>query len=902
MVDSFKSTEELESMARVAEQAGVSFRAMGDAANQINTPLGQAFAHLQNISNLTQGLVGQTQELSAEQYAESVAEAVTNTNNLADATRSFTASGSDIEKINAALTKMNENSSELRGYLREAATEMGLLAREMEGQKNEKIHVGLDENEVSELRSILEEVAGLTKKEGSMFDENEIKTVNTGVDLLSRAKARISKMPLVPKEQRQLVNQLHQGLVKVGASGIKINYETEKHKKMLAGELVSRDKLTRSDKRRIQDLRESGKLNQRYTEINGKMVQLEGNKGDLSTQASKMMKEQLGGLKDFMKQSLGVNISLAGIVGMLIQALDKGRQLNAMGTQAAAQWGTLNDRSTVAEGLITNLRQQFKLSLTEAGNLVTAMTRAGIPMQAMLGDVSQNQNITQKLVATEKVYGQTVAAQLGDMTSLVNMSSQLERSSASTLDPAQLYLDTIRQTAEDIPMLSMDDAINDVKELANLTKGYNTELLGTLALYNAMSRQDAAKRLGLGNVGRDVRKNIAKELVGMANKLDLGWKIILGQEYLRKENRGEEAKSAGKSARVYEQLLAKNPLKAFDTMAGFLVKSVKGMGGNMDDKMRLFVQEQLQGFGFGPDEARALTEVIEKIVKGGGTTTEFGKMVMGFQAKAKADESSARKKQDAVIRTGVDIATGMTDLIELLKIWVEGYILPFIADVSAALSKWFGDNYKVTSKPGEYEGDIGKKLVDALQGNLPGTTAVEGLTAAEEKGGKTGFLLRDDVRQDEVESKVSARMSKGQKGADYNTALARARLISKDFLRKLNAEDLFQSEEFQAAAGKNAGLAKTFNVMAPHLQNEAARTLAYGRLGTEEMDEYINLVANQRFDEAIALLKRQFKELKMKKTVAPPPLVGANAPKYTPKTLVRQETAVGDLLPPTATR
>lgn len=882
MADSFKSNEELESMARYAEQAGVSLRAMADAAAQMNNPLGQAYAQLEQISNLTQNMSGQTQELSVEQLVETTAQAVTETNNLADATRGFTAAKNDIEAINAALARMNENSSELRGYFRAAAAELALLSKELGDQKDEKIRVGLDENEVAELRSILGDISELTKKEGSMFDASEIKTVNAGVDLLSRAKARISKMPLVPKEQRQLVNQLHQSLIKTGASGIKINYETEKHKKMLAGELISADKLTKADKKRLNDMRESGKLNQRYTEVNGKMVQLEGDKGGMATQASKMMKEQMEGMKGFMKQSLGANISLAGIVGMLIQAIDKGRQLNAMGKQAAAQWGVLNERSAVAETLITNLRQQFKLSLEEAGKLVTAMARAGMPMEAMVGTNARGLNITQQLVAVEKVYGQTVTAQLGDMTSLVNMSSRLERASYNTLDPAQTYLDTIRQTAEDIPMLSMDDAISDVKELAAITKGYNTELLGTLALYNSMARQDAANRLGLGNVGRDVRKNIAKELTGAANKMDLGWKIVLGERQLKKEGKDEEALSPGAAARTYEQTLAKAPMKAFDTMAEFLIEGAKSMGGTVADQMRLFVQPWLEANpGFGPDEARALTAVIEKVMTKGGTSTDFGKKALGFQAKAKADEQAAKGKQEAVIKTGEQIAVGMTDLIELLKIWIEGYILPFIADVSAALSKWFGDSYAVTSKPGEYGGVTEQKIIDALQGNLKGTTAVENLTA--EAGGR-GFLMRDEERQNMIDEKVARLMTAGVDPKDSKTYDARrlyGHNVAERFSRRLNAENLFQSKEFQGAAAENTGLSKTFNAMAPHLKGEAARTLAFARMNTQEMDEYINLVANKKFEEAMALMKRQFAELKTgARSVAP--LAGIEPPKPGP--------------------
>ena len=219
--------------------------------------------------------------------------------------------------------------------------------------------------------------------------------------------------------------------------------------------------------------------------------------------------------RNYGRSMTGIQFSLVGILGLMIELSNRSRRVGAMGRQMAAQWKSGKGNIKEAVRTMGLLRGQYRMSIDEAGNLATSIARVGVEKEHV-------REITNDLVAAEYMHG--ISAQEG-----ARQMVDLSNAYGVTQEHAQDLLTIVRETTKDIPGLSMGEASSDMMDLVQLTKTYNTDLLGTLGLYNSLIRTSAAEELGLGNVAKGVRKDIAMTVAGFSQNLGEGWKAALGE-------------------------------------------------------------------------------------------------------------------------------------------------------------------------------------------------------------------------------------------------------------------------------------------------------------------------------------------------------------------------------------
>ena len=473
---------------------------------------------------------------------------------------------------------------------------------------------------------------------------------NVAINQWAKARAELDKygkMELFDekllKDVEKLTNQLGRKIVSMGGDVDKLIRHQEKHKKILASELEYMKGMAREG---------------------DKLEKSEARK----TSAFKKHAQQVS---SYAQNMAGVQLTLLGIIAKIIEINDISRKFTGTSKQMVSQWEEgeqpwhrmtkdgkkLNEHLQAAWGSSYGIAKNFHISNEAAMNYSTSLARAGMEKKDLL-------KLSSKIMATEFVTGKSAQQQVADIGALVT-------NFKLTGEAADYYLDTVWKTTKTIPYLSPQEATNDWKELIDKTKVYNTDLLGTLALYNTLMRKDLAKELGLGDAPRIIRKDIVSTVAGFSKELEDGWKAALG-------------KGATAAAKIleFEKLL---PTEQFARMAEFITEKTAGFTGETQE---IAVRQLLKQFGFTAKETRKV--LAEAFAGGGLTPNKLSELVVetGKSRKAmKVTEKTAAENRKKMIEQGLSIANNLASNMKKLQDWVERNLMGPINDLIKAIKE-----------------------------------------------------------------------------------------------------------------------------------------------------------------------------------------------------------------------
>jgi len=377
--------------------------------------------------------------------------------------------------------------------------------------------------------------------------------------------------------------------------------------------------------------------------------------------------KQVGG---YVSNMAGVQLSLVGIIALIIEALNITNRISAMSQQISNQWGTGSKHLAGSNKLIWQIRTGFKKSFDEAGQYNKSLAEAGYSYE-------QLKHISSEMLAIQYAQGQAIGDQVAKTKDLINNYDKTDESSQS-------FLWAVRQASTEMrgkggTVMSMAEMVNSTMKLADMTKVYNTDLLGTTALFNTLASKKLADRIGLGKVPLEVRKSIASTITGMSRDLEDGWKAALG-----------------KGATVAEKILDFEKMtdpKKFKRMAEFITEQTSKFSGDMKE---IATRNLLKEFGFASKESQKV--MAEAFIKGGfsGSALEGVMQVIREQrAHLEKLERDAPAQISKLVTQGKQLASNLTSYQDKLKQWVMNNVVSVIKDIRDWLR---GTDKKPTTK------------------------------------------------------------------------------------------------------------------------------------------------------------------------------------------------------------
>lgn len=473
--------------------------------------------------------------------------------------------------------------------------------------------------------------------------------IEGAMEMVAKARARMGELKIIdPNEAEEVlksVKQLEKELVKAGVTVNDLVKARRDEKRLIAGMLVDMEQLNKSGKRRVQQEAEALKEKEKFAKVDGQIVKLSDEDLKKRGKIVSAFKDQARSVTNYAQSMAGVQLSLVGIIALIIDLWDKSRKIGALSRQVVEQWERSPKALKEASSQLAQIRYGFKKSWDVAGQYVNILAQAGFEKEHIL-------RLSKDIMAQEVLGRGTAQEQVQNIRALAT-------NFGLTAEQSQIYLEAVKNVSRTIPMLSMGEAVKDWTELIDKTKAYNTDLLGTLALYNTLMREELADKLGLGDMPRVLRRDLAQTITGFSRDMEDGWKAALGE---------------GRTAA--ERIISFEEMNLGEQFARAIEFADKKTGGFFGKEKIIASRKLLEQMGFGREVAKELTDAM----KSGGLSTEglrafameFGKEREAMEAARKRAESERQNQ----IKKAMGVATGMTNSMDRLRIWIESKLLP----------------------------------------------------------------------------------------------------------------------------------------------------------------------------------------------------------------------------------
>lgn len=487
----------------------------------------------------------------------------------------------------------------------------------------------------------------------------QMKSLQQAMALFAKSSKDMSKAAIIDPRAEGRIKALKEGLEKAKVTQEAIN-------KLSDHEVKTYEQLSLLEKMRVRRAADHSEQQKKMVLYGNRMVELERKKNVLVSTGEHVWHKtkdtvvsNVRGFTNMVTSAGGLELSLMGILMLFMKLKDQQARVGAMSMQAASQWEGSATAIGSAQKAMGALRGQFGKTADEAGEIVVSMTRVGVEEKGVT-------NIARELTAIQELHGISVQESLGYM-------AQLYKSYEATSEESSQFLRIARETTKTIPYLSMAEVSSDMMELTKSTRSYNTDLLGTLALYSTLMKKDVAKHLGLGDAPEAVRKDIVKTVAGFNEQLGEGWKASLGE-------------GATAAARIlnFEKM---EPAEQLQKMAQFITEKTSQFTG---DEREFAVRQLLKQFNFTSNE---MQKAMGNAFKSGGFSAEGLKSVVGEVAgqreiikKQQAEDKRSRQKlmKDASI-----VAQNLMGFEKKLALAIEAAI--FGSDGGKKILKWVGN-------------------------------------------------------------------------------------------------------------------------------------------------------------------------------------------------------------------
>lgn len=418
---------------------------------------------------------------------------------------------------------------------------------------------------------------------------------------------------------------------------------------------------------------------------------------DSAAKNSKELKSQEITLKSIVKSVSGWAIgvtSLAALVGtvakQLVKAYDNTRLLGGMSLLANTQFEKSNKNIAQMSKFIYDIRKSFQTTIKEAGEYATILGRAGMEKAQIL-------NYGKAIYAAEKLYGQSSKDQVETIQSMVNNYQMMD-------DSAARYSSLIQQIAVDMPNLSFDTVLDDIKQINETQKLWNGNLLTSTSLYKLMTDKKLSKELGLDKVPVDFRRSLVKSISGINQEMPFEWKAAVAMSM--PQFKGMSPAAAGLS---FEKLAASEDkqglLEQFKGVAQFIQNKIGGQ--TLTAEKIIGMRSVAKTMGLAGSEGEA-AQLVEQLKPGGAFDVDnIAKLLK--ESKEKQEELSKQeqdqtKQMQQNIKTAATYLHNITSTEDLILSWLETTfmnIFKVLVDLTKAISKTAQEIYTYFAEPEE---------------------------------------------------------------------------------------------------------------------------------------------------------------------------------------------------------
>ena len=539
--------------------------------------------------------------------------------------------------------KMNLNTKEVEAQFKS-------LMRGVENSLSKSLKMNVNMDDIKAARESITQMTDDLQKgtKVNLDDSKMLKIVN------AMTKARKSGL-FDDVKSRKYLSHMENGLRKLGVSKAALS-------KLDGQEIKAYEELSLLQKARIKMKGLETTTTTQQVLHNGKLVELETKKHSMLAKTAGATWSTAKGTANTVAGMAGIDLSLMGIVRLLINFMDVQNQMGAMSKQIAYQWAGSTTSMKTARHTIGAIKRDFWMSAEAAGALVNSVARAGIEEKNL-------ESLTKNMVAWQTVSGMSVESSLGAYKDLARSFGQSEE---STWGMYRGFL----EASKTIPELSMDEAAADMANIVDKTREFGTGLLGATSLYNVLLRKGGADALGLGGTTFQMRKGLVNAATAFNDTMSDGMKAWLGG-----------LQDPIESLFKFEAMNLGEKLQALFTRT----KEMVGQGATPKEallKTRKFLEPILSG-SMKPMEIKSL---VEKLMGGFLNIEGFTKEALDKQAQALSDSKTKAKKQDELYQYAKSIATGLTGFEDKLRMAMEDALMKVGAKTLLAtmnrLSDW----------------------------------------------------------------------------------------------------------------------------------------------------------------------------------------------------------------------
>lgn len=537
---------------------------------------------------------------------------------------------------------------------------------------------------------------------------------------LATAKAKMAGMDFISPAQLGLIKEIEKGLSAAGVTQSKIAELTREAMLAEKGMLLTTNELTKKEEKFLNLKMKGLETAKMWVRTEKGLVELGDRKKINANELWGSMKKTGSELKGFATSTAGVQLSLVGIIALILEGLNVMRKIGAMSHQASVHWGNIGASAARANKTIWDIHTGFKKSVDESGALVIGLARTGFTSRDVAttyksitkttreqvdltnqlgvfqgGVLSSNIKIhgylkkqTQErqtqyglammFQARETEYGVSVSTQAKTVKELAmgfDISATGADNMAGAVMRSALAMHKAAEDGTDIGnALSVEDVLADWAELSQKTRAYNTDLMGTLAIYNTLMRKDIAKSLGLGGIPAAARRDIAKTFAGMSAELADGWKAALGE--------------GGTPAEAILNFESMGVGKQIESVANFVTKHI---GGGLANQI-LQTRKILESMGVSKESQVYLARMLTS-----GKSDDIKKAAQMIEKEKSAAEAQLKKEkegQNNLVKSAQSTAASLTSLQDLLRQWIMDNVVQVLISIRDFMSMKWGDGGK----------------------------------------------------------------------------------------------------------------------------------------------------------------------------------------------------------------
>lgn len=470
-------------------------------------------------------------------------------------------------------------------------------------------------------------------------------------------------------ESRKL--EIHNAMLEIGYESESVSKAilkiTEEDVKAAGAELVPTTALTKEAKKRLELEIARANATEKWVKLGNDMVKI--NEADLKAnqKSAHFNKENAEAKAKQAGSSVGLDLSLGGILKKLIEAYDQSNRLNAMSRQAMSHWAIGSTAVTDMSDKIQDFSKKFQVAIDVAGEYHKKLAIAGMQFKDL-------NYFAEELYAREVATGMSIDSQ-------VSAIKELRTEYKQTNSTATGFLEEVQNIQRTLPYLNMDEISTDIMQLGQNAKAFNVDLLGTIGMYKTLMRDSKAlQAAGLGAMPRSFRKEMAESLSKMSAEMPLGYKAFFGRGI-------EGVKSPAQAILEFEKMGA-GPGGSFKQLSLVVDRINKIMPSAPKEERTLMVRQMLGNMGI---FSQNLIYQLSPLIESGKLSKEsIDKLLKAEKAERPGwvkDVTEVGKAQQAKITEGVEISNDLLGLLKTIELYITNFIVDLLRGIQESLAK-----------------------------------------------------------------------------------------------------------------------------------------------------------------------------------------------------------------------